>query len=96
MARPKCWIGVAAREHVLRGIAEGFVMFAHGHHIAATRVQPGDWFAYYAPTQHMEDKDAVRRFVAIGRIAPGEPVDQQMSADTRGWRRAANYLAAEE
>ena len=96
MAPPKCWIGVVAREHVLHGLAEGFVMFAHGQHSAVKRVQPGDWFAYYAPTQTMGGKDAVRRFVAVGRIAQGEPFEQQMSPDTRGWRRAANYLAAEE
>ena len=65
MAAPSCWIGVAARAHALLGQAGGFVMFAHGLHSAVLRLVPGDWFAYYAPTQTLGGKDVVR----LARIA---------------------------
>jgi len=71
-------------------------MFAHGQHTAVLRVQPGDWFAYYAPTETLGGKDAVRRFVAIGTIAPGDPLPRQMTAEITGWSRPAHYLPASE
>src|ERR1700755_2787210 len=96
MGAPRHWIGVAARAHVMVGVAEGFVMFAHGKHSAVKQVQPGDWFVYYSPTQNMGVVDTVRRFTAIGQVLPGEPAEMQMGADATGWRRGAKFLPAEE
>ena len=39
------WIGVAARDHVEKGVAGGFCMFAHGNHSAVKRLSPAIWFA---------------------------------------------------
>lgn len=96
MSAPAHWIGVAARGHVMVGVAEGFVMFAHGKHSAVKQVQPGDWFVYYSPTQTLGKTDAVRRFTAIGQVLEGEPVQMQMGMDDTGWRRAARFLDAQE
>ncbi|MET3897666.1 hypothetical protein ABIB57_001612 [Devosia sp. UYZn731] len=96
MSAPAHWIGVAARGHVMVGVAEGFVMFAHGKHGAVKQVQPGDWFVYYSPTQTLGKADAVRRFTAIGQVLEGEPVQMQMGMDDTGWRRAARFLDAQE
>ena len=81
------WIGVAAAAHVRRGAESGFVMFAHGRHAAAKRLTPGDFFAYYAPREGLDEGAPVRAFTAIGRIAPGEPVERQMSEGISGWSR---------
>ncbi|MDB5587944.1 MAG: hypothetical protein JWP26_2914 [Devosia sp.] len=96
MRAPTHWIGVAARGHVVVGVAEGFVMFAHGKHSAVKQVQPGDWFVYYSPTQTLGKADAVRRFTAIGQVLDGEPVQMQMGVDDTGWRRSARFLTAQE
>jgi hypothetical protein len=96
MGAPACWIGVAARAHALLGKRDGFVMFAHGTHQAVKRVAPGDWFAYYAPTETLGGKDPVRRFVTLGTIAPGEPQLTVMGADGEGWQRQAQYREAAE
>jgi len=96
MAQPTCWIGVVARSHVMAGAAGGFVMFAHGKHTAAQRVQPGDVFAYYSPTETLGGADKVRRFTAIGRILPGEPQTTQMTPEVTGWQRRAEYWASAE
>ena len=96
MGTPAHWIGVAARAHVMVGVAEGFVMFAHGKHSAVKQVQPGDWFVYYSPTETLGKADAVRRFTAIGQVLPGEPETMQMTADSTGWRRSAKFLDAQE
>jgi hypothetical protein len=96
MDTPSHWIGVAALAHVMGGVAGGFVMFAHGKHSAVKQVQPGDWFAYYSPTQTLGAKDTVRRFTAIGQILPGEPVATQMGAHDSGWSRTARFLPSQE
>ena len=97
MASPTCWIGVAAGAHVAVGQADGFVMFAHGKHSAVKKLQPGDWFAYYAPTRTMGGKDTIRRFIAIGTIAAGEPEPSPvMGVDVSAWMRRAHYLQAQE
>lgn len=97
MVLPTCWIGVAARAHVMVGKADGFVMFAHGKHSAVKQLRPGDWFAYYAPTETLGGKDTVRRFVGIGTIDPGEPEPtQMMGGAVEAWMRRATYLDAQE
>lgn len=96
MAAPACWIGVAAAAHVRVGREQGFVMFAHGKHSAVRQLQPGDAFAYYAPTETLGGKDAVRRFTAIGTIAAGEPEPSAMMGATEAWMRRAHYVEAEQ
>jgi len=96
MSTPTCWIGVAARAHVMVGRREGFVMFAHGAHAAVKRLNPGDWFAYYSPTETLGGKDSVRRFTAIGRIADSAPEPTQMMGAEEAWLRRAHYLPAQE
>ena len=93
---PNHWIGVAARAHVMVGVEQGFVMFAHGKHAAVKQVQPGDWFTYYSPTETLGKADTVRRFTAIGQILPGDPAEMQMTAEVTGWRRGARFLAGQE
>lgn len=97
MARPTCWIGVAAASHVRVGRQQGFVMFAHGKHSAVRQLQPGDAFAYYSPTETLGGKDAVRRFTAIGVIADGEPEPSNVMGGTvEAWSRRATYFDAQE
>ena len=97
MAVPTCWIGVAAASHVRVERQQGFVMFAHGKHSAVKQLRPGDVFAYYSPTETLGGKDAVRRFTAIGIIAPGEPEPSSvMGGSIEAWQRRATYLDAQE
>lgn len=94
---PSCWIGVAAAAHVRVGREQGFVMFAHGKQSAVKRLQPGDAFVYYSPTETLGGKDAVRRFTAIGTIAEGAPEPSPvMGAGIEAWSRRAHYRDAEE
>lgn len=96
MAAPTCWIGVAAAAHVRIGRDQGFVMFAHGKHSAVQQVSPGDWFAYYSPTETLGGTDSVRRFTAIGTIADGEPEPSSVMGVPDAWQRRAHYIEAQE
>ncbi len=87
------WIGVAAARHVRVAVADGFAMFAHGRHAAASRTLPGDWVAYYSPREELNAGEQVRAFTAIGRILPGDPEQRRMgAAGDLGWQRKARWL----
>jgi hypothetical protein len=88
------WIGVAAANHVAKGVAEGFAMFAHGKHSAAKRVKTGDWVAYYSPREGINEGAEVRQFTAIGRAVAGEPSERLMAPGITGWQRPMQWLAA--
>jgi hypothetical protein len=90
------WVGVAARDHVVRGVAESFCQFAHGDHKAAGRLAVDDRFAYYAPMTGIRIGDPVRRFVALGRTLDAPAVEAQMTPEVTGWRRSAAYYDAIE
>ena len=97
MVPPTCWIGVAAASHVRVGREQGFVMFAHGKHSAVKQTRPGDWFAYYSPTETLGGKDAVRRFTAIGVIDDAEPEPSAVMGGTvEAWSRRATYIDAQD
>lgn len=92
MSEERCWVGVAARDHVEIGVRGGFCMFAHGKGSAAKRLAPGDVFAYYAPMTGMGTGEPVRAFVAIGEVLDAPPEEHAMAPGMTGWRRAARYF----
>lgn len=62
------WIGIAARDHVLRGVAEGFCQLGHGKMAPVRRLSVGDWITYYSPRTALTDGKPVQAFTALGRI----------------------------
>jgi hypothetical protein len=90
------WIGVASREHVRRGVAGGFAQVCHGKIGTLQSMSEGDWLLYYSPTHRFGEKDACRRFTAIGTIDRGEPYTFEMSKDFIPWRRNVTFLRARE
>ncbi|OWU86615.1 hypothetical protein ATO6_07495 [Oceanicola sp. 22II-s10i] len=90
------WIGVAARAHVLRGVAGGFCQLGHGRMAPIRRLSPGDWLVYYAPRETVEGRDPVQRFVAIGRVRDGDSYEAEQGEGFHPARRDVHYLDAEE
>jgi hypothetical protein len=90
------WIGVASREHILRGAAGGFCQVCHGKKGPLNQMTEGDWIVYYSPKEQFGGKEPCRRFTVIGRIAKGESYLFQMSEDFTPWRRDATFLASKE
>jgi hypothetical protein len=37
------WIGVASREHVMKGICDGFAQLCHGKEDPLKKMNTGDW-----------------------------------------------------
>lgn len=69
MSEPRCWIGVACRSHVQRGLAGGFAQLGHGKRAPLARMRPGDWIVYYSPSTELGGGAPCQAFTAIGRVA---------------------------
>jgi hypothetical protein len=95
MSTPRYWIGVASREHVMRGVAGGFCQLSHGKAGPVKRLSPGDWITYYSPREAMNAGEPIQAFTAIGRIEPGEPYVGEMGG-MEAMRRNVAFLKAKE
>ncbi len=70
-AARRYWIGVASRDHVLRGVREGFAQLNHGKARALERMREGDGLVYYSPGERFGEREPCQRFTAIGRVVGG-------------------------
>lgn len=90
------WIGVASRDHVLKGVEGGFCQLGHGKMSAVRRLSPGDWIIYYSPRAQMGRGDVVQSFTAIGQVRPGAPYDFDMGNGFIPARRDVNFIASRD
>lgn len=90
------WIAVASKEHVMRGVQEGFAQVCHGKASLLKQMKADDWIIYYSPTLYFGEKQPCQSFTAIGRIKEGEPYPYLMSDDFIPCRRDVDFLTAFE
>lgn len=97
------WLGVVQHDHVLRGVAGGFVQVNHGARAPLERMGAADGFVYYSPRESYPDGDPLKQFTAVGRLAdadvyqatqgmqPGTGQRRNASADFVAWRRRVDW-----
>lgn len=92
------WLGVVQRDHVLRGVAQGFAQVNHGAMSPLVRMNEADGFVYYSPRESYPDGEPLREFTAIGRIADDEvyqpadgPLMTGQNGEFRPWRRRVDF-----
>ena len=92
----KHWIAVASAAHVRIGRAQGFMQVCHGKGGPLRRMSPGDYVAYYSPTETFGGKDRLQAFTAIGVVKPGAPYQADMGGGFRPFRRDVAWGDAAE
>jgi hypothetical protein len=90
------WVGVASKDHVMRGIEGGFCQLCHGKSNPLKRLAPNDWIIYYSPRTATNGGEPVQAFTAIGRILKGEPYLFDMGNGFIPHRRDVKFMAAQE
>jgi EVE domain len=90
------WIGVASRDHVMRGVKGGFCQLSHGKSSPVERLRPGDRIAYYSPREQMGDGEPVQAFTAIGEILPGDAYRADMGGGFKPVRRDVRFFKAHD
>ncbi|MEU8227560.1 hypothetical protein [Kribbella sp. NPDC048915] len=93
----RAWVAVVSAEHTERAVAGGFVQLNHGKRYGVARLQRGDGFAIYSPTERYLGKQPLRMFTALGFVADDAPHQAEpMSMGARGivrpWRRRIAFL----
>ena len=90
------WIGVASKEHVMRGVQGGFAQVCHGKEGPLKQMSSQDWIVYYSPTIKFGEKTPCQAFTAIGQIREGRPYSFQMSPDFIPFRIDVNFMPCKE
>jgi EVE domain len=96
MEKLRYWVGVASREHVIKGVEEGFCQLCHGKSSSLKRLQPQDWIVYYSPRSAMNGGDTVQAFTALGQILAGDPYPVDMGNGFVPYRRDVRFMSVRE
>ncbi len=92
----KYWMAVASKDHVMAGVAGGFMQANHGKSSPLRRVAPGDWVIYYSSKVHYKEKEPCQAFTAVGQIKEGEVYTAVMAPDFEPARRDVDFKECEE
>ena len=92
----KYWIAVASKDHVLNGVAGGFMQANHGKSSPLRRVAPGDWVIYYSPKQQYKGTAPCQAFTAVGQVKEGEVYTAVMAPDFEPARRDVDFKECQE
>jgi hypothetical protein len=92
----KTWIIVASREHVQRGITEGFAQACHGKCRPLQHMTPGDWIVYYSSKEEYGKPTPCQKFTAVGQVRVGEVYPYDMGGGFVPFRRDIAYVACQE
>lgn len=92
----KYWIIVASKDHVKKGLAEGFAQACHGKVAPLKRMHKDDFIIYYSGKQTMGKPEACQEFTAIGKVMDDEIYQFRMSEDFCPSRRNIEFLPARD
>jgi hypothetical protein len=97
----KYWIGVASRDHVRKGMMEGFCQVCHGKKGPLSKMKEGDWIIYYSPVKTMvtmENRELLKpkenklqAFTAIGQLKDNNCYQFQMAPNFVPFRRDVSF-----
>ena len=90
------WIGVASRDHVMRGVKGGFCQLSHGKASPVRRLKPGDRIVYYSPREQMSEGAPVQAFTAIGEILDGEAYEADTGGGFKPIRRDVRFFKSHD
>lgn len=92
----KYWVVVAAKDHVMRGVADGFMQANHGKRAPLKRMKPGDWVLFYSPKQVLESDEKCQAFTAIGQVSDEAIYQVIMTEDFAPFRRNVSFHTTTE
>ncbi len=95
-APTRYWVGVASRNHVLKGIAGGFAQLCHGKQQPLKRMRTGDWIVYYSPQEIFGEKAPCQQFTAIGEVIGEEVYQFEMTPGFTPFRRDIKFLSTQD
>ena len=92
----KYWINVITKDHVLTGMAGGFMQANHGAETNLQMLREGDLVFFYSPGTLFRAGQILQAFTAVARVADGEAHQVALSARRKPWRRKVTSLQCAE
>lgn len=92
----KYWINVISKDHVLTGMAAGFMQANHGAATNLQRLGDGDIIFFYSPGTLFRGGEILQAFTAVARVADPEPYQVELSPRMKPWRHKVVALPCEE
>lgn len=75
----KYWVIVASKDHVLKGVKEGFCQACHGKKAPLARMKERDWVVFYSSKKEFGKSETLQTFTAIGQVKDDNVYEFQMS-----------------
>lgn len=92
----KYWIGVASRDHVIKGVQGGFSQLCHGKKLPLKKMNSGDWLIYYSSKNSLKGNKPYQKFTAIGRIVNNTIYQVEMDDGFMPFRRNIDFIRCKE
>lgn len=92
----KYFLICASRDHVLKGVEDGFAQAGHGRKDFISKPSKGDWVVFYSSKDKFENGNLLQKFTAIGQVVDAEPYQPDASASFKPYRRNVEFKKVEE
>lgn len=96
MVAEKYWITVVSKDHILRGVAGGFMQANHGKPGSLKKLHVNDWVIFYSPKTTYTGNEKLQAFTAIGQVTGDIVYQYQMSDDFIPYRRDLHFFPCKE
>jgi hypothetical protein len=91
-----CWIIVASKDHLQRGLTGGFIQANHGKAAPLKRMHAGDWVLFYSPKLEFEKPEKLQCFTAICKILDEDIYHADMGVGFVPFRRNVQFLPSKD
>jgi hypothetical protein len=92
----KYWIVVVSKDHIINGVAGGFIQANHGKQAPLKKMSVNDWAISYSPKQNYCGNEICQCFTTIGQAMDDNIYQYKMTDDFIPYRRNINYHACKE
>jgi hypothetical protein len=96
MQTERYWIVVVSKDHVKRGVKDGFMQANHGKASSLKKLTTGDWVIFYSPKQSYAGNEPLQAFTAIGQVTDDGPYQYKMTEDFIPYRRNVDFYECKE
>ena len=92
----KYFLICASRDHVLKGVNDGFAQAGHGKKDFISKPSRGDWIVYYSSKDNFENGKPLQKFTAIGEVVDDKPYQPNTNKNFKPYRRDVKYKESSE
>ncbi len=96
MKTNRYWMVVVSKDHVQRGVKDGFMQANHGKATSLKRLTAGDWVIFYSPKKTYAGNEPLQALTAIGQVADEGPYQYKMTEDFFPYRRNVDFYQCTE